>query len=195
MRTESGEKAHFSRYVLLIFVVILLALAGYLGYAIYPRFHLPPVTGLGLLVLAIAAGTASFFSPCSFSLLVAILARVPEKEKPHPGSLRNILGFSAALALGATVFLLLTGAGIALGGAALFERVVFTSTAGRVIRISIGVLLVFLGLVQAGFLPISFHGIEKMTGALLRKDARLRRKAPLLGYSLFGFLYILAGFG
>jgi len=190
----SGGATPLTPYILLVLAVLLIALTGYLGYAIYPRFHLPPVTGFGLLVLAIAAGIASFFSPCSFSLLIAILARVPETKK-RQFALRNVPGFSTALALGATVFLLLTGAGIALGGAALFERVVFTSLAGRVIRTSIGVLLVFLGLGQAGFLPISFHGIEKMIGPLLRKDARLRRRAPLLGYSLFGFLYILAGFG
>jgi cytochrome c biogenesis protein CcdA len=46
------------------------ALTGYAGYELYPRFDLPALEGASLLVLAAGAGVASFFAPCSFPLLV-----------------------------------------------------------------------------------------------------------------------------
>src|SRR5690606_38215123 len=51
------------RFFLLVAGLLLLALAGYGGYVLYPRFDLPVVTGAGLLFLAVGAGLASFFSP------------------------------------------------------------------------------------------------------------------------------------
>jgi hypothetical protein len=64
-------------YLLLTFAVGLVALAGYGGSVLYPRFDLPAVAGAALLGLAAAAGLGSFFSPCSFPLLVALLGRAP----------------------------------------------------------------------------------------------------------------------
>jgi hypothetical protein len=60
-------------YWLLPLAALLITLAGYTGYLLYPRFDLSAGTGLGLLALAAAAGIASFFSPCSFPLLVTLL--------------------------------------------------------------------------------------------------------------------------
>jgi hypothetical protein len=53
-----------SSYLLLILGTLLLAAAGYVGYVLYPRFDLPPATGVGL--LAWAAGIASLFPPAPF---------------------------------------------------------------------------------------------------------------------------------
>jgi cytochrome c biogenesis protein CcdA len=182
-------------YILLAAIVGVLALAGYAGYVLYPRFDLPAATGVGLLVLAAGAGVASFFSPCSFPLLVSLLARESGGRPGESGSrLPRALGFAAALALGATVFLLLTGIAIALGASALFAGVTFTSTAGRVVRLVIGALLILLGLIQVGLLPVSLtaHGL---TNPLMRRQAQLRREHPERGFALFGFVYILASFG
>ncbi len=182
-------------YILLAAIVGVLALAGYTGYVLYPRFDLPAATGIGLLVLAAGAGIASFFSPCSFPLLVTLLAR--ESGAPTGGSgprLPRALSFATGLALGASAFLLVTGVAIALGASALFEGVTFTSTAGRVIRLVVGALLILLGLIQVGLLPVSFSA-HAVTNPLMRRQARLRRERPALGFGLFGFGYILAGFG
>ena len=62
-------------------------------------------------------------------------------------------------------------------------------------RAIIGVLLVVLGLVQVGLLPTPFHAVEGAARPLLRQQARLRRDRPVAGYGLFGFGYLLAGFG
>lgn len=190
--TQGGQRFW---YLLLAAIVGVLALAGYAGYVLYPRFDLPAATGIGLLVLAAAAGIAAFFSPCSFPLLVTLLARESGAPEGASGSrMARALGFATALALGASAFLLLTGVAIALGASALFEGVTFTSTAGRTIRFVVGSLLILLGLIQVGLLPTSVSA-HAVTNPLMRRQARLRRERPALGFGLYGFGYLLAGFG
>ncbi len=178
-----------ARYLALLIGVSVIAISGYAGYVAYPRFNLPPVLGAGLLVLAASAGIASFFSPCSFPLLLTVLARVEEGAKAHP------FARAAALSIGASAFLVLTGSIIALGGSALLEGVVFTSSAGRLIRVLAGFLLITLGLSQVGYLRLPFHKIESITRRLMGPAARLRRRSPFAGFFFFGFIYLLAGFG
>ena len=182
-------------YVLLTISVLILALAGYAGYVLYPRFDLPAVTGVGLFVLAAAAGIGSFFSPCSFPLLVTLLARETGAGKNEKRVLPRALRFATALSLGATLFLLLAGAGIAAGGAQLFQGATFTSTAGRVIRALVGTLLILFGLIQMNVLPISFGAVAESVRPLQRAQRQLQRQKPVASFALFGFGYILAGFG
>ena len=172
----------------------LVALAGYTGYVLFPRFGLPGVQGLGLLALAAAAGVASFFSPCSFPLLVTLLGRHAAGYRETGGRPRPAL-FGASLAVGAAVFMVMVGTVIALGGQTLFAGVTFDSPAGIAIRAVVGTLLVALGLVQTGILPFSMHRVSEAVQPLLGRQAGLRRQHPLGGFALFGFGYVLAGFG
>ncbi len=193
---QTSQRSLALWYGLLALAVVVLAVAGYAGYVLYPRFDLPAVSGAGLLMLAAAAGIASFFSPCSFPLLVTLLGHEAGPRGGQRGpSARRALRFAVALALGAIVFLLLTGVIIAVGGDALFAGVTFTSVAGRTIRTVVGLLLMLLGLIQLGVIPVSFHAVEGVSTPLLRRQARLRREKPTLGFGLFGFAYLLAGFG
>ncbi len=183
-----------ARYWLLAVALVLAGLAGYAGYVVYPRFALPAGVGAGLLVLAAAAGTAAFFSPCSFPLLVTLLTREAAGKRGAPAT--AALRFAVPTAAGAAAFLLLTGTLIALGGRELVSSVTFTSVAGRTLRISIGALLIFLGLIQASLLRISFHGFGERIGRPLGvASAGLRRRRPVAGLALYGFGYVLAGFG
>lgn len=190
-REESGGAR---RYALLVVAVVVVALAGYIGYVLYPRFDLPAVQGAGLLALAAAAGFASFFSPCSFPLLLGLLGRQAVAQTKR-GEAARPAAFGGALAAGAGIFLLLAGIVIALGGRALFAGVTFTSPAGITIRGVVGGLLVVLGLIQTGVLPISFHAVSDLARPLARWQARLRRERPVAGFGVFGFAYVLAGFG
>lgn len=175
------------RYALLAAGTAAVAVLGYLGYVQYPRFELPYATGIALLALAAAAGVASFFSPCSFPLLVSILTRPPAHG--------SLFVFALALSVGATAFLLMLGALIAVGAGTIFEDVTFTSTAGIAIRVVVGSLLIVLGLIQLNRVPISFRRFEPATHGLLKRQATLRRERPVVGFTLFGFVYLLAGFG
>jgi cytochrome c biogenesis protein CcdA len=191
---ESGdEESGRGRYWLLAAGLVLAGLSGYLGYVAFPRFDLAAGVGAGLLVLAAAAGVASFFSPCSFPLLVTLLTREATRDG-RPG-IRG-LRVAVPLSVGAVVFVLGVGALIALGGRGLVGEVTFTSTAGRVLRIAVGSGLLLLGLVQAEILPFSFHRLgDRIARPVVGAQARLRRRHPRAGLVLFGFGYLLAGFG
>ena len=103
--------------------------------------------------------------------------------------------FATGMSLGASLFVLPVGAVIALGGSGLVAGVTFTSVAGRALRLGVGVFLVLLGLVQLGLLPNPLHRVEEWIKPLQRLSARERRERPFWGYTLFGFGYLLAGFG
>lgn len=186
-----------SAYALLVVAVLAAAGLGYAGYEWYPRFDMPAAEGIALLLLAAGAGVASFFSPCAFPLLVTLLARetaVADGGDARPPTARASV-FAAALALGAAVFLLLTGIAIAAGGAVAFAGVTFTSVAGRTLRLITGIVLIYFGVVQLGRLPNPLRAASALSRPLLRYQARKRRANPVIGFSLFGFAYLLAGFG
>lgn len=183
------------RYALLTAAVVVAAVGGYAGYVLFPRFDLPAMTGAGTLLLAAAAGFAAFFSPCSFPLLAALLGRHAGVEGSTGRRLGRAAGFAAALALGASVFVLTVGGLFALGGRGLAGAVTFTSATGRTIRIVVGVLLLLLGAVQADKLAISFRRFEPAIHGVLKRQARLRRRRPVAGTAVFGFGYLAAGFG
>ena len=89
-------------YALLALAVVGLALIGFIGFVVFPSLGVSSGAGAGLLVLAAAAGVASFFSPCSFPLLVGMLGR-PVAERAEEGdrqSRRETLAFATALSLG-----------------------------------------------------------------------------------------------
>lgn len=193
MRVNESSAGSALTYWLLTALAVVIALAGYAGYVLYPRFDLPAVEGLGLLGLAAASGVASFFSPCSFPLLVTLLAgRSATNQK---GGSPGPTVFGASLALGAALFIAAVGAVIAIGGEALFGGVTFASTPGRIIRLITGTVLVVLGLSQAGILDFSMHGISRMLQP--RGGGRLgrRHEAAWPSFTIFGFGYVFAGFG
>jgi cytochrome c biogenesis protein CcdA len=126
-----------------------------------------------------------------------LLAREIGTESGHNqrGHLGKALQYATALALGAILFLGITGSLIAAGGESFLEGVTFTSAAGRIIRIAIGLLLVTLGLVQLGVLRAPFHLVARLARPLLVSQAQARRRVPAVGFVIFGFAYVLAGFG
>lgn len=170
-----------------------------MGYLLYPRFDLPAVDAVGLAVLSLAAGIASFFSPCSFPLLATLLIRetggVPEESSSRQDSWKRALGYATALSLGTIIFVAITGSIIAAGGKAFVEQVTFTSLAGRIIRTLVGLLLVLLGLVQLELIRVRFGRVARLAHPLLQSQARTRRRTPMLGFAMFGFAYLIAGFG
>ena len=194
-----GKARHDLKYGLFVAVVVALGVAGYGAYVLYPRFNLPPVDAVGLTVLSLAAGVAAFFSPCAFPLLATLLIREAtgslERTARRRVVLQKALTYAAALSLGTVVFLALTGSLIAIGGRALVEQVTFTSLAGRIIRAVIGALLILFGLVQLEVLRLPFGRVASLVRPLLQSQARARREVPVAGFAIFGFAYLLAGFG
>jgi cytochrome c biogenesis protein CcdA len=187
------------RYGLFVMIIVLLGVAGYGAYLLYPRFDLPVVDAVGLGILSFTAGVAAFFSPCSFPLLATLLIREttarPARQGDRPVILGKALTYAAALSLGTLLFLALTASIIAAGGHVLIEQVTFTSVTGRVIRTIIGAILVLLGLVQLEVLRLPFGRVARLAHPLLHSQAQTRRRLPVLGFVIFGFAYLIAGFG
>jgi cytochrome c biogenesis protein CcdA len=185
-------------YAVLVLVVVLIGIGGYGAYALYPRFNLPAVDSVGIAVLSLAAGIAAFFSPCSFPLLATLLIReMVRSGKPaaRRSAWGRALAYPAALSLGALGFLALTGSVIAAGGQALVEGVTFTSLAGRIIRTLAGSLLILFGFAQLDRVRLPFSRVASVAYPLLQSQARIRRRAPVAGFAIFGFAYLIAGIG
>ena len=201
---EDGWSAAL-RFTGLALAALVVGLLGYVGYELYPRFDLPPVEGVALLALAAGAGVASFFSPCAFALLLAVVGRgvgTTARDGSGEGQRDRVddgigpaLRRATAVSLGATVFVVLVGGILALGGRALVGDVVFRSTEGRILRAGVGLFLVAMGSLQTGLLPNPLHAVEDLVRPFMRLQAEQRRKRPFLGSAMFGFGYLLAGFG
>ncbi len=116
-------------------------------------------------------------------------------RETRPGQHRRLTRLTLWLGLGALFFLVIAGALIAAGAGVFFKQVTFTSTAGITIRAVIASLLILLGLIQLNVLPVSFVAVEDAAKPLLARQARLRRDPRALAFGLFGFAYLLAGFG
>jgi cytochrome c biogenesis protein CcdA len=187
---KGASKVYVYRYLMLSGAVLLLALAGYSTYALYPRFALTTTAGSGLPLLATAAGLASLFSPCSFPLLVTLLARETD------GQSRGTLYRSAtAFTVGVMFFLLLLGAAIGLGAGALITRFTFSSPAGRGLRLLVGLSLISFGFWQLRGRSLNVAWLNRALQPLWDRQFRLRQRKTTLSYGLYGFGYVLAGFG
>jgi hypothetical protein len=112
-----------------------------------------------------------------------------------PGQQGRATKLALWIGLGALTFLVLAGTLIAVGAGVFFKQVTFTSTAGIAIRAVVGSLLILFGLIQLNVLPVSLLAVEEAAKPLLARQARLRRERPTLAFGLFGFVYLVAGFG
>lgn len=193
--------ASFVRYGALALAVLVVGLVGYVGFVIYPKLDQSAGVGAGLIVVAAAAGVTSFFSPCSFALLVGMLGR-PVSQRAQTGEqrqpIRSSLAFATALSLGVVAFLALLGTAIALGGDAIIKDVTFTSTTGRVLRITAGTFLILVGLIQLGRVNVPLRQYEPALKGFLRRQRRestSQERPQLVRFGVFGFAYLAAGFG
>lgn len=180
-------------YRKLLIVGIFIALLGYGTYALYPRFSLTETSGLSLFILSIAAGFASFFSPCSFSLMIALIGRFSKSNGQT--SVRASLRTAITIAIGASLFFIISGVVLMMGGGALFSSITFDSIAGRIIRLITGSILITLGLMQLGKLSNPLTAVIRIASPLMRFQARHRSENRILGMIVFGFAYPMAGFG
>jgi cytochrome c biogenesis protein CcdA len=195
LTTIDPNTRRLASYALVALAVVAASIGGYLGYVLYPRFDMPGVSVLGLYVLAVGAGVACFFSPCSFPLLVSLFGRGPGTAYAERPGWRQTIPFAAGLSLGAAIFLLIIGLIVALVGTAVFAGVVFTSTEGVILRSVIGVLLIILGLIQIGILRVPLPPVQDLADPLIETGHSASATRSVGRSSIFGFGYLVAGFG
>ncbi len=167
--------------------VIVVGIAGYLGFTAFTGADRN--IGTGVLVLGATTGFAAFFSPCSFPLMLTFLARRADESKRA--------AFLSALRVGAGAAALLgiLAAVVAAGGAALASVVTFETVAGRIFRFAIGATLLIVGLRQARILSFRIPGLDKIAGTAGTVFDPSRISSTGRSDFVYGFGYLLAGFG
>jgi hypothetical protein len=182
-----------TRYLLLTAATVAAGLAGYTGYLLYPRSDLPSGAGAELLLLAAAAGIASIFSPCSFPLLLSVLARAPGGT--GQGRTGRALGVCRRPGGRGRKLPVAGGRGRGRGRHRVVRRRHLhqhpRAADPRRGRCRAAPARAHPARAAAGLLP----WLEPAIHGLLRRQANLRRRRPLLGHAMFGFGYVLAGFG
>lgn len=183
---SSGRRTLF-RFVAVVIGLVVAGVAGYVGFVAFVGSA--GSTAGGVMVLAAGTGFAAFFSPCSFPLLLTFLAR-RSAESPTAAVVSSV-----RVALGAGLLLLLIAVVIGLGGSALAGIVEFQSFGGRVFRLAIGIVLIVFGLRQARVWVFSAGWLDRVAAG----SARLFDPSRVAGASrrdvVYGFGYLLAGFG
>lgn len=175
------------RLILVALGVLVVGVVGYLGFVAFVQSDL--AAGSGVLVLGAVTGFVAFFSPCSFPLLLTFLARRAEESK--------VSAFVSALrvGLGAALMLALLGVVIATGGAALGGIVQFDQPLGRVFRLAIGGLLIVMGLKQTRLINLPMTWMSSVAHRAGERFDPSKTSSKSGSDVLYGFGYLLAGFG
>jgi cytochrome c biogenesis protein CcdA len=183
-----------ARLGLVIAGTVLVALVGYVGFRLFPTLGDGTETGAALMALAAAIGFAAFFSPCSFPLMLATLGR-QAKAGTGRSRLKPALRFALAASIGAVAFLMGFGLLLSLGGEGIARQITFTSTTGRALRITAGTLLITMGLVQLGNVTIPFYKLSNLATPIDRHRTEKGNPDRFSSHVLYGFGYLIAGFG
>jgi cytochrome c biogenesis protein CcdA len=183
-----------TRFGLVVAGTLLVALVGYLGFRLLPTLGDGSETGAALMALAAATGFAAFFSPCSFPIMLTTLGR-QANTRTGRARLKPTLRFAAGASIGAVAFLAGLGLFLSLGGGSISRQVTFSSTTGRTLRIAAGLAIITMGLVQLGKVRIPFFKLAKLATPIDRKRAGNADPDRFFSHVLYGFGYLIAGFG
>ena len=153
-----AERRAVSPYIpLTSLAILLLALGGlgYLGFLAFVKGVLMPgqFAAYGLVITTLAAATASFFSPCSFTLLPSYLAFAATGQEVEPARrFRVALRNGLVAALGVVTVVVVVGAligGLGTGiGAELSIVGPDPSVPAQTLRIAIGAFVLLMGLLH-----------------------------------------------
>ncbi len=185
-------------WTLLLPLLVAVIAAGY-GIFLFFLKDFNPTTGtLSLLLFAIVAGIATFFSPCSFPLMPGYLTRHLQLiDKNSSGNiLKKTLSNGLAAAAGVLLFNLALGLGIALLGST-FGGSLGISTPRpniyvQIFRGAVGTFLVTLGVLNIRGTGIFHSDVLTSLGRRLGKNVHLAPSREMFAY---GFGYVSVGIG
>ena len=174
--------------------VLAVALAGYVGFRWSGRLDLGGEAGAGLMALAVVTGFAAFFSPCSFPLLVGLLTgqtRVSVAGRSTREGVRSAMAMGA----GAAAFLVGVGALVGLVGQGITGVIGLTTPTGRALRGVVAAVIGTAGLVQLGVLYVPLGRFARLAQPIQRARTVVSARHRRAGDVLYGFGFLLAGFG
>jgi cytochrome c biogenesis protein CcdA len=167
--------------------LLVAGLAGYVGFVAVADGDRS--SSSAIMALAAAAGFAAFFSPCSFPLLLTFLTRRADES----------IGAAAVTAirvgLGAATLLAAIAAVTAVAGDAAATALGFDRPAGRVFRVAIGSGLIIFGLRQARLIRMRMRWLDRVAGRAAAIFDTSQSSGRSRSDFVYGFGYLLAGFG
>ena len=178
------------RFVVVALGVLLVGVAGYFGFVAFVESGAFGGVGAGVMGLAVATGFAAFFSPCSFPLLLTFLSHQYETD-----SRKKVLMSSFLVGLGAIAFFAVMAGALAFAGEGLARVLGFDTLTGRLFRASIGALLLFLGLRQVDLIKVRIGVFDSVAGTAARRFDPSKFENQAKRDFVYGFGYLLAGFG
>jgi len=188
---EEERRSGWVKYTLIITSVAVVTLLGYAGFVIFLKDFMPAFSNYSLYLLSLAAGIATFFSPCSFPLLPGYLS-VYYTEKSE-GSKRPLYRGTFA-AMGVLSFTVILGLIIALLGQGVASSFSISSSnpsfLTQVFRTGLGAVLVSLGAIQLSNATFHNHLLDALTGRFYSVAGSGGK-----GLYLYGFGYNAAGIG
>jgi cytochrome c biogenesis protein CcdA len=167
--------------------VLLIGLAGYVGFIAFVQSD--GAGGSSVLVLGALTGFAAFFSPCSFPLLLIFLSRRADESR------RSAFVSSLRVGLGASLMLAFIGLALVIVGASVGGLLEFDEPSGRVFRFLLGGALIIFGLKQSRLARIPMGWMDSVARVAGRRFDPSRATSRAGGDILYGFGYLLAGFG
>lgn len=182
------------RALLTVLAVTIVAVAGYGGFRLAARLDLGTEAGAGVVALAVVTGFAVFFSPCSFPLLVALLAG-PDRAAHARRRRRESFTTALAMGAGASMFLLAVGVVVGLAGETVVQSVGFSTAPGRILRGGVAAIVIVAGLTQLGVIQLPFWRVTRFAQPIERQRVNISDRHQHAAQVLYGFGFIVAGFG
>lgn len=184
-----NKKGQVSLYIGFLMVLIIITI---LGYFVFLRFATAKDLGsLTIFLVALVAGVATFFSPCSFGLLPGYLsyfyATIPKRVRFRQGlfygfiASLGLVSFNLILAILVSLIGLNFGKEFSIAGGGTLSSVTLT------IRTIVGILLIFLGVMQFLHVPIFSRIIRGLSIKIQKRSLR--------GIFVYGFVYNIANIG
>lgn len=200
MDTTKSARIPYLAYI--SFAVLLLAVGGlgYLAFLTFVKGILAPkeFASYGLVVVTLGAATASFFSPCSFTVLPSYIAFASPGEDMVPGRrLRNALKNGLVAALGVITVVAILGAVIGALGTGIGAELSITgadpSPLARALRIGIGVFILSMGFLHIMNLSHRIPLLGRISSVAIR--AQGEGGPSLRSVYAYGAGYVLVGIG
>lgn len=203
METTNAAKARhsgasYALYLGLIGLLVAIVVAGYLSFRQFATTVMPQMEAFNLLALAVAAGIASFFSPCAFPLLPSYLAfyAAARSDGPQSAQPAQALKLGLAAAAGVITFTLILGTAIGILGASAGKTLSISGPEPnafvRWFRGGVGVILISLGVAQ--WLNLNLK--PGLADALAwRTRPRHETERSIITFYLYGLGYNAAGMG
>lgn len=192
--TTTNRPGRGVRALLTVMAVTIVAVAGYGGFRLAARLDLGAEAGAGMVALAVVTGFAVFFSPCSFPLLVALLAG-PDRTARAGQRRRESLTAALAMGAGASMFLLAIGVVVGLAGEAVVQTVGFSTAPGRILRGAVAVIVIAAGLTQLGLIQLPLWRVTRFAQPIERQRVNISDRHQHAAQVLYGFGFVVAGFG